>query len=97
MDVRLSKAGEIRFEHPSEREWRISDPEHPDVYQTIIFAGEEMRAYGVEDDEEDELVIRAPFTLSYFGFKAEFATMQEAKDAAPEFAREVLRRMLAMI
>lgn len=95
MDVRLSKAGELRFE--SSREWRISDPKHPDVFQSTIFAGEQMIAYGTEDDNEDELVIHAPFTLSYFGFKAEFASMQEAKDAAPDFAREVLRRMIAMI
>jgi hypothetical protein len=99
MKIELSKAGEIRFERPGvPRIWNVSDSSHPDVFQSTIFAGEQMVAYGFEDDDADELTITAPFTLSYFGFKAtDFATMEEAKAAAPEFAREVLRRMIEII
>lgn len=99
MKVFLSKSGEIRYESPERpRLWRISDTGHPDVLQSTVFAGENLIAYGVEDDDADELTVTGPFTLSYFGFKAtDFTTMEEAKAAAPDFAREVLRKMIEMI
>ena len=100
MEIKLSKAGKIRFEDRTKRDWHASDPSQPDILQSSIFAGEQMIAYGLEGDDVDDdgrVVITAPFTLSYFGFKAEFNSMADAKENAPEFAREVLRRMLEMI
>jgi hypothetical protein len=101
MKIVLSKAGEIRFEKREERTWNVSVPGDPNVFQSTIFAGEQMIAYGTEDDDIDDngkVIVSAPFTLSYCGFKAvDFATMEEAKAAAPDFAREVLKLMLAMI
>jgi hypothetical protein len=96
MEIKLSKAGKIRYERPDLREWIVSIPEHPDVMQMTVYAGEQMIAYGTEDN--DEMNVYAPFTLTYCGFKAgPFATMDDAKANAPEFAREVLRRMIDMI
>jgi hypothetical protein len=101
MKIVLSKAGEIRFEKRDARTWNVSVPGDPNVFQSTIFAGEQMIAYGTEDDDIDDngkVIVSAPFTLSYCGFKAvDFATMEEAKAAAPDFAREVLKLMLAMI
>jgi hypothetical protein len=98
MLIEMTKAGEIRYSGSTERTWCISDTGHPEVLQTTFFAGDQMYAYGNEDDDADEFTVNAPFTLSFCGFKTtNFATMDAAKEAAPEFARLVLHKMLAMI
>jgi hypothetical protein len=98
MKITRSKAGEMRYEESIDRTWRISDTGNPDVFQSALFAWEQMYAYGTEDDEADELTVTAPFTLSFCGFiTTDFPTMDAAKEAAPEFARLVLLKMIEMI
>jgi hypothetical protein len=68
--------------------WMSSrEPDAPlsPVFQYIFFAGQELQA--CRDEESD------PVSLHFLGMSSGslFPTMEEAKAAAPEFARQVLR------
>ncbi|WP_442447074.1 hypothetical protein [Pseudomonas sp. NCHU5208] len=66
--------------------WYGSDPH---LMQTARFAGQEMLA--ITDDA-------GAFDLDYMGHTAGgFPTIEAAKEAAPEFARAVLSRLLTLI
>lgn len=82
MDIQLSAGGRVLMA-AHQQVW------HGDtVMQTCRFAGQEMIA--VLHDERGIL-------LWFLGFEKVFRSMDDAKAAAPEFARQVLSRMAEMI
>lgn len=68
--------------------WSGDDPE---VMQRRLFAGHEMIAVKVEDDQNE-------YKLTYLGFMAGgFFSMEQAKGKAGEFAKAVLLGMVDLI
>ncbi|HYD60520.1 MAG TPA: hypothetical protein VEC35_09210 [Noviherbaspirillum sp.] len=85
MRIELDGAGQVNFRAP-QQQWFGDSPE---VMQTASFAGHKMTA--ITDDN-------GAYDLHYLNFQAGgFKTIEDAKHAAPEFARKVLARMSEMI
>jgi hypothetical protein len=85
MKVELDAAGRLNFRVPQQM-WFGDDPH---MMQSARFAGHEMMA--VTDDQ-------GSFDLHYLNFQmGGFKSIDEAKQAAPAFARKVLARMVEMI
>jgi len=66
--------------------------ENADIMQTSMFAGQQIMAIQKSDDEPDV------FELHYLGLMVSgFNSMDEAKDNAPAFVREVLNQLSKLI
>ena len=75
-----SAGGRVNFGSP-QQQWHGDN-----VMQLALFAGQEMMAIMMEKE--------AGFRLGYLGFNQHgFATMEQAKTAAPAFARGVLKEL----
>lgn len=84
MKIDLDGGGRVMMSAP-QKQWR---GDRPDISQTAQFAGQTMMA--ITDDA-------GAFDLLYLGYETRgFATIEAAKAAAPEFARLVLTRMIAL-
>lgn len=85
MDI-LVREGSV---FPLNRSQQVWFGDSPDVMQIARFAGQEMMA--ITDDA-------GSFELNYLGHIGRgFASMDDAKSAAPEFARAVLERLRNLI
>lgn len=74
---------------PLNRPQQVWWGDSPEVMQIARFAGQEMIA--ITDDS-------GGFELDYLGHIAtRFASIEDAKSAAPEFARAVLERLRSLI
>lgn len=82
MQIQLDGAGNVRMAAPQQL-WSDGDE-----LQTAYFAGESLMA----------VIDESGFCLNYLGYKvAGFGSMEEAKQAAPEFARKVLVHKAGLI
>lgn len=89
MKLKLDGAGKVYFKAPVQS-WGGHRGGNDQIMQTAVFAGQQMMAI------RDELDL--PLTLHYMGFQSKnFTSMDEAKAAAPEFARAVLAHMSSLI
>jgi len=85
MDIDISADGRMLLQRP-QQQWA---GHHPGLLQTSRFAGQTLTAALDNGDG---------FRLLYLGFQSgAFATIDEAKQAAPAFARAVLARLAALI
>lgn len=89
MHIEIGTDGKVSFQAP-QQQWNAGQyGEDKGVMETANFAGQRLMA--ITDGAEG-------FELHYLGFKAGgFKTMEEAKQAAPEFTLSVLARMIKMI
>lgn len=88
MGIEVGSAGKLGFGVQQQR-WHAGNEGDGAVMQIARFAGQEMMA--IPDDQ-------GCFDLHYLGFDWKgFKSMNEAKAAAPAFARQVLARMSALI
>jgi hypothetical protein len=84
MDVHLGAGGNVTFKAP-QQQWQGSE-----VYQTALFAGQRMDA--ITNGGEDG------FVLVYLDLESDpFASMEEAKGAAPAFAKAVLQHLITLV
>lgn len=89
MQLELDGSGRVLFKSPVQS-WGSHPEGDSEIMQTAVFAGQQMMAI------RDELDL--PVNLHYMGFKSQdFMKMDEAKGAAPEFARAVLAHMSSLI
>lgn len=87
MIIEIDGGGKVAFDVPSLR-W-VDSTGDGSIMQICRIAGQKMMA--ITDDA-------GGFDLLYLNFKTGgFATMEAAKQAAPEFARRVLRQMIEMV
>ena len=87
MNVEIDGGGKVAFGVPPQR-W-VDTTGDGSIMQVCRVAGQEMMA--ITDDA-------GHFDLHYLNFKTGgFATIAEAKQAAPDFARKVLQRMTEMV
>ena len=78
--------GKLSLEQPQQR-WTFTDESQR--MATAFFAGQTVHA--ITDDA-------GAFNLMYLGFQATgYATMDQAKAAAPDFVRRVLQRMSDLV
>ena len=90
MDLEIEIASHYRFRfQPPQQKWVGKSP---DLMQKAVFAGEEMMAIQKSDDEPDQ------FELHFLGLVGTgFQSMEEAKQLAPAFAKEVFTYLAQMI
>jgi len=85
MKIELDGVGRVNFRIP-QQQWFGDEPQ---VTQTASFAGHKMIAIAGD---------AGAFDLHYLNFQARgFKSIEDAKKAAPEFARKVLARMSEMV
>lgn len=85
MQISLHGGGKVLMASPQQR-WHGDNPE---VAQFARFAGQDMTA--ITDDA-------GAFVLTYLGYQTGgFQSIEAAKSAAPEFARQVLAHMSNLI
>lgn len=88
MHVEMTAGGKLLLLAPQQK-WSDGQGGDESVMQVARFAGQEMMAIANES---------SGFELRFLGFKTgDFATMEEAKDDAPEFAKYVFARMTEMV
>lgn len=88
MKLEIRAAGELIYNVP-QQQWH---GEEPNIMQLSRYAGQEMMAIQ-KSEEEPEI-----YELHYLGFVAgNFNGIESAKNAAAEFAKNVLARLLNMI
>lgn len=88
MDIKYTAAGHLIFDVPQQ----VWHGESPEIMQVSRFAGQEMMAIQVSDDEP------GIFELTFMGLTTSgFLTMEEAKSNAPAFAKKCLSRLVEMI
>lgn len=87
MNLEIDGGGKVAFGVPPQR-W-VDTSGDGSIMQVCRVAGQDMMA--ITDDA-------GRFDLYYLHFKTGgFMSMDEAKQAAPEFARKVLARMIQMV
>lgn len=86
MEIKLAPGGEYSHNAPQQK-WH-GDSAH---LQTALFAGQQLMVIRESDDSQD-------FELHFMGMMAiGFASMDEAKNAAPEFTLAVFDKLKASI
>jgi hypothetical protein len=90
MRIQVTAAGKWSLDAP-QQVWHGEDGDTDGVMQAALFAGQEMLPVKEDDDT-------GGFGLRYLGFQATgFLTMEASKQAAPDFAKRVLGRMVEMV
>lgn len=84
MNVKIGAGGKVTLNAP-QQQWQGTE-----FYQCALFAGQRMDV--ITNNGKDG------FVLIYLDFESDdFATMEEAKRNAPDFAQAVLRHMRTLV